>query len=168
MPIIVLIKARFKFPIFKDWLSFLNNRYLPLSGETMDCIFCKIVKGEIPCTKLFENKDAMAFLDIMPVNKGHALVIPKNHFENIEDMPEEVLSEVMKAVKKVAPAVRKGVQAEGFNVQMNNGAVAGQVVFHAHLHIVPRFDNDGLKLWSGKKYKDGDQEDTRKRIVHFL
>jgi histidine triad (HIT) family protein len=74
----------------------------------------------------------------------------------------------MKAVKEVAPAVRKGVSAQGFNVQMNNGKAAGQVVFHAHMHIVPRLDNDGLKLWAGKRYMENEQEDTRKSIIHFL
>jgi len=132
------------------------------------CIFCKIVKGVIPCSKLYEDDNVLAFLDIMPVNTGHALIITKKHYETLLDVPDSVLGTYFTAVKKVAGAVKKGMEAEGFNMQMNNYPAAGQVVPHAHIHIVPRFPNDGLRNWPGGKYKEGQQEEVAKRISHFL
>lgn len=135
----------------------------------MDCIFCKIVaKGEIPSTNVYENENVLAFLDIGPTNKGHTLVIPKRHYENLLDTPDDDLKEVMLAVKKVAAAVIKGVEADGFNIQMSNKEAAGQVVPHAHVHIIPRFNDDGLKLWPQGKYEEGEIQDIADKIKSFL
>ncbi|MBW2999116.1 HIT family protein [Candidatus Woesearchaeota archaeon] len=133
-----------------------------------DCIFCKIIAGEFPCQKVYENEHAFAFLDISPVNKGHCLVVPKKHYEDLLDMPDDAVKEVFSVVKKVSKAVIEGVHAEGFNVGMNNRKIAGQLVMHAHIHIMPRFKADGLTLWPGGKYKEGEAEETAELIKSRL
>src|SRR3989344_662416 len=122
---------------------------------TKDCIFCKIVKGEIPSCKIYEDSDTLAFLDIAPVNPGHTLVIPKEHFENLYTLPDETLAGLILTAKKIAQAIKKGIGADGVNIGMNNEKSGGQVIFHAHLHIIPRIEGDGLKLWPQKSYKEG-------------
>lgn len=134
----------------------------------MDCIFCKIIKGELPSVKVYEEEKVLAFLDISPVNPGHTLVVPKEHFENILDTPEEVLSDLIKAVKKVAPAVLKGTGTTAFNLGVNNGSAAGQVVQHIHFHIMPRYQGDGYKLWGSKPYGAGEMEEMGERIRGFI
>ena len=134
----------------------------------MDCIFCKIVKGEIPCSKVFENEKFFAFLDIGPVNKGHTLVIPKKHYKNLFDMPEEELKGYMEAIQKVSKAIIKGVNAEGISINMSNEEAAGQVVMHTHVHLIPRFKDDGLKLWPQGKYAEGEMQAVRDKIVNYL
>lgn len=130
----------------------------------MDCIFCKIVKGEIPSTKVYENEHVLGFLDIAPVNIGHSLVIPKQHYENIYEAPEEIMCEMMKAAKKVAIAV-KNLPADGVNVTMNNDRHAGQVIFHAHIHVIPRYKEDNFGLWKGERgYNEGEKEEIAKKI----
>ena len=133
-----------------------------------ECIFCKIANGEIPCNKVYENNKLLAFLDIAPVNKGHTLVIPKEHYKDLLAMPNDVLAELAKVSKKVAKAVMRATGAEGFNVGVNNGKVAGQVVMHFHLHIMPRFENDGLKLWEGRKYEGKEEEEIAEKIKVLL
>jgi histidine triad (HIT) family protein len=133
-----------------------------------DCIFCKIIKGEIPCSKIYEDKDVLAFLDIMPITKGHTLVVPKKHSENIFDIGEKELYAVMKAVKKLAPAVKEAVSADGINIGINNNKAAGQLVPHAHVHIIPRKEGDGLKSWENRKYEKGELEEYHRKIVSFL
>ena len=117
-----------------------------------DCIFCKIIRGEIPCTKVYETHTVLAFLDIAPVNKGHTLVVPKAHYENIWELPASLGAELMAAVQAVGQALKDGLGAGGMNLGMNNGAVAGQLVMHAHWHLIPRFPGDGLTLWPQKSY----------------
>ncbi|MFH1641653.1 MAG: HIT family protein [Nanoarchaeota archaeon] len=135
----------------------------------MDCIFCKIVKGEIPSAKVFENKDVMVFLDIAPANKGHALVTSKNHYETLLDVPDKILSNIMKTVKKVARAMSSALASEGFNILVNNNKVAGQIVPHLHLHVIPRYSNDGVRLqWRAGKYKQNEIEDYADKIKKFL
>ncbi|MBU0536566.1 MAG: HIT family protein [Nanoarchaeota archaeon] len=129
-----------------------------------DCIFCKIAKGEIPTRKIYENERVIAFLDISPVNKGHALVIPRKHSEDLTSMDDENIAAVFTAAKKIAPALMKATGATGFNIGMNNRKSAGQLVFHSHVHIIPRFDDDGLKLWSGKELKN----ETAKELVEAI
>ena len=134
----------------------------------MDCLFCKIVKGEIPSAKIYEDDYVYAFLDIGPVNKGHTLVIPKQHYETFLDIPDDIVSKLAVALKKIADAVMKGVDADGFNIGMNNYEAAGQVVKHAHFHIMPRFRGDGLKLWPQGSYSDGEMEAVRQKITKHL
>lgn len=125
-----------------------------------DCVFCKIIKGEIPADKIYEDDNFFAFLDINPNNFGHTLLIPKAHYENLYELPDEVLSEIAPLIKKLAVAVKKGVNADGINIIMNNDSAAGQIVPHAHFHIIPRFADDGLRHWLGKPYSN--QEESAK------
>jgi len=123
-----------------------------------DCIFCKIVDGEIPATKVYEDEKFFAFLDIRPVNKGHVLVIPKQHCVSLVDMPDELLTGYLPVLKKLTNATIKAVNADGANVSINNGMAAGQEVFHAHFHIIPRFSEDGLKVWPRNEEEFNDEE----------
>ena len=132
------------------------------------CIFCKIAKGEIPCAKVYENSSVVAFLDISPVNKGHVLVIPKLHFDTILDIPDANLAEVFKAVKKISSAAMHAVDAKGFNIGINTYKAAGQLVPHFHVHIIPRFEDDRLESWPGKKYKEGEAEKLAEKIRKAL
>ncbi|AEF95869.1 HIT family protein [Methanotorris igneus] len=106
------------------------------------CIFCKIVNKEIPAKIVYEDEDTMAFLDINPRNKGHTLVIPKKHYETLDEMPDEELAKLMKAVKKVVE-ILKPLNFDGYNIINNNKPAAGQEVPHVHFHIIPRYQNDG-------------------------
>ncbi len=113
----------------------------------MFCIFCEIAAKRIPAEIVFENEQCLAFMDLMPINRGHVLVIPKVHAANLWELPPEAASAMLPAAQKVAAAVRdSGLRCEGLNLHMANGAVAGQSVFHAHLHVVPRFAGDGFGL----------------------
>lgn len=123
------------------------------SNPAADCIFCAIVSGKIQAHKVYEDAETLAFLDIKPTTEGHTLVIPKDHFENIYTVPEELWCRVQLTVKKVALAAREAVNADGINLTMNNEAAAGQLIHHAHVHVIPRHNDDGLKLWEGKPYK---------------
>lgn len=134
-----------------------------------DCIFCKIAKKEIPSSIVYEDDKVMAFLDIYPVNKGHTLVISKAHYETMLDLPDNLLGELIKTSKKIAKAIMKATKADGFNLGMNNYKAAGQLVPHAHLHLIPRFNDDGLKHWPQGSYKEGEmkpiEESIRKNII---
>ena len=133
-----------------------------------ECLFCKIVKGELPSSKIYEDEDTLAFLDIFPVNKGHSLVISKEHYENIFDVPAESLSKISSVMKNVADAVKKGVNADGISIAQSNGKSTGQVIPHIHFHIIPRFKDDGLKLWPQGKYKEGEIDKYKETISKFL
>jgi histidine triad (HIT) family protein len=112
-----------------------------------DCLFCKIAAGEIPARKIYEDDQVVAFLDIQPVSRGHLLVIPKEHSESVVEMPIEQLPHVFGAVQRLGRAVERALGAQGFNIVVNKGAAAGQVIFHTHVHVIPRSDGDGLKAW---------------------
>ncbi|MBU1202287.1 MAG: HIT family protein [Nanoarchaeota archaeon] len=133
-----------------------------------NCLFCKIIKGEIPSTKIYEDDEFYAFLDIKPINQGHTLVVPKKHCRNLLDFPKSEETDLMEFLKKVAKAVTKGVGADGFNLGMNNEGAAGQVVFHAHFHIIPRFKNDGLTSWPHKEFDNEELERIKDKIVKYL
>jgi len=110
----------------------------------MDCIFCKIINGEIPCHKLAENERAIAFLDIMPLTKGHFLIIPKEHYEFAEDAPPELMASLMELATRLAAAAKKALNFDGVNFLVNSGERAGQVVPHVHLHVIPRYTDDAI------------------------
>jgi histidine triad (HIT) family protein len=134
-----------------------------------ECIFCKIIEGKIPSAKLYEDKEVFCFLDISPVNKGHALIIPKRHYENMLDMPEASIAHCYSTAKKVAQAMMEGVRCDGFNVTMNNYPAAGQVVMHSHIHVIPRFESDGLKHWPQGRYDDDEErEEIRSSIAERM
>ena len=135
----------------------------------MDNLFLQIVKGEIPAIKVYEDEKTLAILDIHPHNKGHVLVIPKDRYKNIFDIPEDILCAMMCTVKKLAPAIKKAVGAQGINIGMNNGVAAGQEIMHVHFHIVPRFDEDALyKSPQHLSYAKGEGEQIGKDIREQL
>ncbi|MBB6454677.1 histidine triad (HIT) family protein [Salirhabdus euzebyi] len=110
-----------------------------------DCIFCKIINGEIPSAKVYEDEDVYAFLDISQVTKGHTLVIPKKHVKDVFETPEEIAQSLFARVPKIAKGIKKAYEPKGLNILNNNGQFAGQSVFHVHIHLIPRYsDNDGF------------------------
>ena len=112
-----------------------------------DCLFCKIINGDIPSIKVYEDEHVYAFMNIAPVTKGHLLLIPKTHCENLFDMPETVAANLYKVAPKLANALKTAFNCVGMNTLNNNGAAAGQTVFHYHLHFIPRYDEkDGIKV----------------------
>ena len=133
-----------------------------------NCIFCRIAKGEIPCAKIYEDDNVLAFLDLSPVHHGHTLVIPKNHYKDMLEVPAELGTAVFAALQKVAAAVMKAAGAQGFNVMQNNGLAAGQTVFHIHWHIIPRFENDGLTMWAQGSYPDGAMQAMAAKVASYL
>ena len=134
-----------------------------------DCLFCKIIAGQIPSTKVYEDEHTYAFLDINPTNIGHTLVVPKEHFENIFDISDEALTHVTRTVKKLSGPIQKAVGADAINIISNNGRAAGQIIFHSHTHIVPRFETDGFRHWQGKrKYETGEEKKVAEKIQKEL
>jgi histidine triad (HIT) family protein len=118
----------------------------------MDCIFCKIAKGEISSNKVYEDESVFAFLDINPVSAGHTLVIPKKHYENIYDIPEEILEKITIVAKRLVLIYRDKFEIESVNILNSNGSAAQQDVFHYHMHIIPRKKGDGtIFKWESKK-----------------
>jgi len=134
----------------------------PWTKKMNDCIFCKIISQEIPSEIVYEDENTLAFLDINPINLGHTLVIPKQHHENIFDVPEEILNNTMKVLQKVARSVDE--ISDGINVGQNNRPAAGQIVNHIHFHVIPRFEKDGLRSWPGKKYGEAEIKETLGKI----
>lgn len=119
-----------------------------------DCVFCAIAAGEIPSFKIYEDDFVLAFLDINPFSEGHTLVIPKEHYKGLLDVPPQVLAVLLERVQKVSSHIAKALACDGFNILQNNGAAAGQTVNHIHFHIVPRMEGSVLSFESGK----GDME----------
>ena len=132
-------------------------------------IFERIIQGEIPCTKVYEDDTCLVFLDIQPLNLGHTLVIPKVHSRNIFDTPDETVAHLFVLAKKVALALKEIVGAEGINIYMNNEAAAGQMVFHTHIHVIPRYSTDGYVLWHGNKiYSEEEKNTLAEKLIHKL
>jgi len=117
----------------------------------MECVFCSITRGEAPAYKVYENQDLLVILDIYPVEKGHLLVIPKEHYESVHDTPPRLLAKVIVAAGALARIYRTRLGAPGVNIISNSGRAAGQVVFHFHVHVIPRFRGGGFrKMFSGR------------------
>ena len=134
-----------------------------------DCLFCKMVAGQIPVTKIYEDEVVLAFLDIGPISDGHTLVIPKQHFEKLHDCPPELLGRVGSRLCKIAGAVTAAMNSDGYNVLCNNGRAGGQVIEHLHFHIIPRNTGDGVfDRWPAYKYEQGKieliAEEIRKKL----
>lgn len=129
------------------------------------CVFCKIIKGEVPSYRVYEDDYTLAFLDINPITPGHILVVPKKHYENMEEIPEEELKHLMSTVKKIGLMLKDNLQVEGYNVCENNGPIAGQEVSHIHFHIIPRSVDDGLVSWTKKTYKDKELKKMLLKII---
>ena len=134
-----------------------------------DCIFCKMVAGQIPVTKIYEDQAVLAFLDIGPISDGHTLVIPKQHFEKLHECPAELLGQVFSRLGKIAGAIAAAMNSKGYNLLCNNGRAAGQLVEHLHFHIIPRNTADGLfNRWPSYEYKAGIVEEIAARIRENL
>ena len=134
-----------------------------------DCVFCKMVAGEIPVVKVYEDDAALAFLDIAPVSDGHTLVIPKQHYTKVHECDPAVLAAVASCLGKIAGAVAKAMSADGYNVLCNNGRAANQVVEHLHFHLIPRRTGDGVFTeWPAYVYGEGLMEETAEKIRKSL
>ena len=120
-----------------------------------DCVFCKIVTGDIPAVKIYESSEILAFFDIFPANKGHCLVIPKDHYKSIDLIPDNLIASIFCLAKKIVKIQKKIFNISDVNLLQNNGREAGQTVFHAHLHIIPRFENDKVNFsWKERAYEN--------------
>ncbi len=131
-----------------------------------NCIFCKIAAGEIPSKTLYEDEEFRVILDLGPANKGHALILPKDHYADLFALPEEKAEKVIRLAKKMGTQIKDALHADGLNLVQNNGECAGQTVFHFHMHIIPRFKKDGQKIgWIPGKPSGEELEEVRKEIV---
>ena len=129
-----------------------------------DCIFCKIAKGEIPAAVLYEDEDFRVILDLGPASRGHALILPKQHYASLFEMPEDLLGKTICLAKKVGMAMKRALHCDGLNVVQNNGTAAGQTVFHFHMHLIPRYEEDGV----GIGWKPGTLEEEEKEEICSL
>lgn len=130
-----------------------------------DCLFCQIAAGEKPAYKIYETDNVIAFLDINPVNPGHTLIVPKKHSDDMLDAEAEILQEMILVTRKVASNILLAFdEYDSFNLELNNGRIAGQIIPHLHWHIVPRKADDGLTHWPGKKYKEGQAEEIAAKL----
>ncbi len=131
-----------------------------------NCIFCKIIEGEIPSHTLYEDEQFKVILDVGPATKGHALILPKEHYANLYELPEEVAMNVMKLAKKMVQLMTDKLGCDGFNLVQNNGEVAGQTVFHFHMHLIPRYKNDGEILkYNVQSFSQDELAEIKKLIV---
>ena len=130
-----------------------------------NCIFCKIANGEIPSTTLYEDEDFRVILDLGPATRGHALLLPKNHFANLFELDDETAQKAILVAKKIAGKMTDALGADGFNLVQNNGEAAGQTVFHFHMHLIPRYENDNAGiLWEPGETTPEDMAEV-KRLV---
>lgn len=137
--------------------------------KDQNCIFCKIASGDIPCYTLYEDNLFKVFLDLSPTSFGHALLIPKEHYANLFELDDEIASKALVLAKKVATAMKASLQCDGFNLLQNNGEIAGQTMFHFHIHLIPRYKNDKTKIiFDHKSLKEEDAKtilDTIKKCL---
>lgn len=132
-----------------------------------NCTFCKIARGEEHASRIYEDKEVMAFLDARPANEGHTLVISRKHYENIFEIPEEELANLFKIVKKTAVAVMKSEKAEGIRIVQNNGSAAHQIIFHFHVHIIPEYEGQEPH-WPRGTPEQSELERVAARIRKFI
>lgn len=134
-----------------------------------NCIFCKIAAGEIPSYTIYEDDDFKAFMDISPASKGHTILIPKQHADNIFDLDEAVAAKLLPVASRIAKALKAELQCEGLNLLQNNGEIAGQTVFHFHMHLIPRYEGDKVVVkWVQDKYEGEPFEKLSERIKKHL
>ncbi len=134
----------------------------------MDCIFCKIIAGDIPSYKVYEDDKVMAFFDILPISPGHTIVVPKKHEGDVESLSDEEISAMAVAVKKIGQAVMAGLGVKGYSVFLDNKSAANQHVPHAHFHVVPRAEGDGLERWPQSGYSEGEAEHCLKQVTENI
>ena len=131
----------------------------------VNCIFCKIVNGEIPSATIYEDEHFRVILDLMPASKGHALIIPKSHFRNLFDLEEHLAAQILVLAKNIMSRMKAALGCEGFNLVQNNEAVAGQTVFHFHMHLIPRYEGDNAGVrWNSRKLEDKDKEEILDKL----
>lgn len=130
-----------------------------------DCIFCKLANGQIPTNTIYEDDDFRVFLDAAPATRGHCLIVPKEHFDDLEDLDEKVAAKVLPLAKKIMKLLKEKLGWEGFNVVQNNKELAGQTVFHFHMHLIPRYTGDGQNLlWKPGKPAEGELQEILDEI----
>jgi len=131
-----------------------------------NCVFCKIAAGEIPARKIYEDELVLAFMDISPINKGHVLVVPKAHHTSVATIQEDLAGRIFLVASRLGVAMKRGLEADGYNLHLSDGTCAGQVVMHAHMHVVPRWTDDGFHWnWRQLKYaSDAEREETASKI----
>jgi histidine triad (HIT) family protein len=131
-----------------------------------NCIFCKIIAGEIPSAAIYEDEDFKVILDIFPAAKGHAIILSKRHCANLFELDDDTAAKVLFVARKVAKAMKEELGCDGINLLQNNGEAAGQTVFHFHIHLIPRYTGDQVKLtWAQGKYEDGEAAALAQRIA---
>ena len=131
-----------------------------------ECIFCKIAKGEIPSATLYEDEEFRVILDLGPANKGHALILPKAHYENRYDLPDEMAANAMILAKKIATKMKGILNCDGYNLVQNNGEAAGQTVFHFHMHLIPRYTDDHAGItWTPGTLTSEDRDEILEKFL---
>lgn len=131
-----------------------------------NCIFCKIANGEIPSRTIYEDEQFRVFLDLSPAAKGHALIVPKEHYANLYELPEDLAADAMRLAKKEMALMTQKLSCDGFQLVQNNGETAGQTVFHFHLHLIPRYRTDGQKIaWEPGSMSDEELDAVKDQIV---
>lgn len=134
----------------------------------MDCIFCKIIAGDIPSYKVYEDDLVLAFFDILPISQGHTIIVPKKHEPDLEGVTDEELKAMALAVKKIGKAVMDGLGVKGYSVFLDNKSAANQHVPHVHFHVVPRAEGDGLERWPQSGYSEGEAEHCMKKVTENI
>lgn len=135
----------------------------------MDCVFCKIANGEIPAATLYEDEDFRVMLDISPASFGHALILPKQHFSDIFELPDDLAAKALILAKKMAGAMREALGFDGLNIVQNNGVPAGQTVFHFHMHLIPRYEGDQVGLtWKPGELKEEERDIIIQKVTALL
>lgn len=130
-----------------------------------DCIFCKIANGEIPSATLYEDEDFRVILDLGPASKGHALILPKEHYTNLYELSDELAAKAMVLAKRMITRMQKVLNCDGYNVVQNNGEPAGQTVFHFHMHLIPRYEGDNVGLgWNMGELADKDRDEILSKL----
>ena len=137
---------------------------LLLKSNMEDCIFCKIVRGDIPCRKIYEDDNCIAFLDIGPQTKGHTLVVPKEHFEGILDVSDETLKDIILVVKKIAKHIDNVLEPKGVRIVQNNGNRSGPAVFHLHFHVRPVYEDTEEDTWEPIEISDEEMDKLEKSL----
>ncbi len=133
-----------------------------------NCIFCKIIKGETPCIKVYEDEDTLVILDLKPNTKGHTLIIPKKHHQNLLEEDPTRGNKLLEVIQKIGKAQKEGLKATGINIMINIGKDAGQEIMHTHIHLIPRYEGDGLKHWPRHKEPEEERTLTAEKIISKL
>lgn len=135
----------------------------------MHCLFCEIVAGRIPSARVLETDEAVAFLDLGPVNVGHVLLVPREHHADLSELPDALAAKVGALLPRLSRAIRRATEADGLNVVINNGEAAGQTIFHGHWHLIPRFFDDAVNWpWPHLSYVGDEMETMRASLVREL